>query len=56
MKEDFQSYPEIIFIEATYILTELRPPVYIFLVEDSMGESKIASVGHIVSENAESGC
>ena len=54
MKEDFQSYPEIIFIDATYKLTELRLPVYIFLVEDSMGESEIAGVGLLMSENAES--
>ena len=54
MKEDFQSYPEIIFIDATYKLTELRLPVYIFLVEDSMGESEIAGVGLLMSEKAES--
>ena len=54
MKEDFQSYPEIIFIDATYKLTELHYPVYIFLVEDSMGESEIAGIGLLVSENAES--
>ena len=54
MKEDFQSYPEIIFIDATYKLTELRLLVYIFLVEDFMGESEIAGVGLLVSENAES--
>ena len=54
MKEDFQSYPEIIFIDVTYKLTELRLPVYIFLVEDSMGENEIAGVGLLMSENAES--
>ena len=54
MKEDFQSYPEIIFIDATYKSTELHLPVYIFLVEDSMGESEIADIGLLVSENAES--
>ena len=54
MKEDFQSYPEIIFIDATYKLTKLRLPVHIFLVEDSMGESEIAGVGLLMSENAES--
>ena len=51
MKEDFQSYPEIIFIDATYKSTELCLPVYIFLVEDSMGESEIAGLGLLVSEN-----
>ena len=54
MKEDFQSYPEIIFIDATYKLTELRLPVYIFLVEDFIGDSEIAGVGLLVSENVES--
>ena len=47
-----KSYPEIIFIDVTYKLTELRLPMYIFLVEDSMGESEIAGVGLLVSENA----
>ena len=54
MKEDFQSYPEIIFIDATCKSTELHLPVYIFLVEDSMGASEIADIGLLVSENAES--
>ena len=54
MKEDFQSYPEIIFTDATYKLTELRLPVYIFLVEDSMGESEVVGVGLLVTENVES--
>ena len=42
MIEDFQSYPEIILIDARYKLTELRLPVYLLLVEDCMGESEIA--------------
>ena len=54
MKEDFQSYPEIIFIDATYKLTELRLPVYIFLVEDFIGGREISGVGLLVSENVES--
>ena len=54
MKEDFQSYPEIIFIDATYKLTELRLPVYIFLVEDFIGDREISGVGLLVSENVES--
>ena len=48
MKEDFKSYSEVIFLD------ELRLPVYIFLVEDSMGKSKFVGVGLLVLENAES--
>ena len=48
MKEDFKSYSEVIFLD------ELRLPVYIFLVEDSMGKSKLVGVGLLVLENAES--
>ena len=35
--------------QLAYKLTELRLPVYLFLVEDSMGDSEVAAVGVVVS-------
>lgn len=53
MRDDFTSYPEIIFLDATYKLTELRLPVYIFMVEDSMGLSEVVGVALLVNESKE---
>ena len=37
MKQVFATYPELLCIDATYKLLELRFPVYIMLVEDGNG-------------------
>ena len=50
MREDFSSYPEILFMDATYRLTELRFPCYFFMVEDSLGLTEIVGVGLVVNE------
>ena len=44
MKSSFASYPEIIFIDATYKLNELRMPLYLMLVVDGNGQSEIVMV------------
>ena len=54
MEEAFSAYPEIVCIDATYKLTELRIPVYILLAEDGMGLSEIAGVALLGTEDAES--
>ena len=41
MKSSFASYPEIIFIDATYKLNELRMPLHLMLVVDGNGQSEI---------------
>ena len=46
MKKCLKAYSEIFFLDATYKLLELRLPVYLFMVEDSMGET----VGILVAE------
>ena len=44
MKTTFASYPEIIFVDATYKLNELRMPLYLMLVVDGNGQSEIVMV------------
>ena len=53
MLNDYKSYPEVLFVDATYKLTELRFPVYLFLVEDSNGSSEVAGVGVVANESGE---
>ena len=54
MKRTFQSYPEIIFVDATYKLLELQLPVYLIVCEDSNGSSEIVAMGILVTEDSES--
>ena len=54
MKDDFSAYPEILFIDATYQLTELRFPCFFFMVEDSIGLTEVVGVGLLVNETKES--
>ena len=41
MKVVYDSFPEILFIDATYKLNELKMPLYVMLGEDGNGESEI---------------
>jgi len=52
MREAFHAYPEIMFIDATYKLLELGIPLYLFLCEDSSGQSEVVSAAMLVSEDA----
>ena len=54
MKDVFAAYPELVCIDATYKLLELRFPVYIILVEDGNGQSEIAAVFLMLEETEES--
>ena len=54
MKETFNAYPEIVFIDATYKLLELGVPTYLLLCEDSNGQSEIVGVSLLVTEDATS--
>jgi len=54
MKASFRSYPEIVFIDATYKLLNLQLPVYIILCEDSNGQSEVAAVCLLVTEDKSS--
>lgn len=51
MKQCFDSYPEIIFLDATYKLLEIGVPAYLLLCEDSNGMSEIVFVCLLVMED-----
>lgn len=44
MKTTYAAYPEVLMVDATYKLIELRMPVYLMLVVDSNGQSEIVGV------------
>ena len=50
MKKAFDAYTEILFIDATYKLLELRFPLYIILIEDGNGQSEIAAAFLLLEE------
>ena len=50
MKHIFASYPELVCIDATYKLLELRCPLYIMLVEDGNGQSEVAAAFLLMEE------
>ncbi|XP_066936510.1 uncharacterized protein [Clytia hemisphaerica] len=50
MKINFEAYSEVLFIDATYKVNELRIPAYILLVEDSLGLSEVVGVALLVNE------
>lgn len=54
MKNCFDSYPEIVFIDATYKLLDINTPVYVMLVEDSNGQSEIVFTCLLVHEDRDS--
>ena len=54
MKRMFSSYPELVCIDATYKLLELRFPVYITLVEDGKGQSEVVVAFLLMEETEQS--
>ena len=54
MKMVYVAYPEVLLVDATYKLNELRMPVYLLLVIDSNGQSEIVGVfvTHLETANA----
>ncbi|XP_057309122.1 uncharacterized protein LOC130647329 [Hydractinia symbiolongicarpus] len=53
MKDAYEAFPELICVDATFKLTELRIAVDIMLVEDSMGQSEIVGVALLAMEDKE---
>lgn len=53
MKDYMHSFPEVLFVDATYKLLEIRLPIYLLLCEDSMGNSEVVSVGMLSVEDAD---
>jgi len=54
MKVVFAAYPEVLLVDVAYKLNELQMPVYLLLVIDSNGQSKIVGVfiAHLVTADA----
>ena len=50
MRQCFSSYPELVCVDATYKLIELRFPLYIMLVEDGNGQSEIVAAFMVLQE------
>ena len=44
MKFNFQSYPEVLVVDSTYKLNDLRMPLYIMLIVDGNGQSEVVSM------------
>ncbi|XP_071527088.1 zinc finger SWIM domain-containing protein 3-like [Panulirus ornatus] len=53
MKRNFERYPELLLIDATYKLNDVRMPVYLQLAVDGNGESEIVCVFVVVTEDTE---
>lgn len=51
MAELFKNYPEVVIFDATYRLNDRRMPLFVMMVIDGMGESELASLFIIESEN-----
>ncbi|XP_052061159.1 uncharacterized protein LOC127701314 [Mytilus californianus] len=50
MQRVFATFPEIIFVDATYKLNDRRMPFYVMMVEDSLGQSEVAAIALVNSE------
>ena len=51
MKQAFLAFPELLCIDATYKLLELRFPLYIILIEDGNGHSEVAAEFLLLEES-----
>ena len=54
MKSIFSSYPEVLLVDATYKLTDLRMPVYLMMCIDGNGQGEIVLVFLTAVETEES--
>ena len=54
MQKVFSAYPELVCVDATYKLLELRFPLYVMMVEDGNGQSEIAAIFLLVEETESS--
>ncbi|XP_055957380.1 uncharacterized protein LOC130010441 [Patella vulgata] len=53
MKKKYDCFPELLLVDVTYKLNDLRMPVFLQLIVDGNGESEIVCVYIVVSEFAE---
>ena len=50
MKQLYAAFPEVLFVDATHKVNELRMPLYIFLICDGNGQSEIVAAFLVASE------
>ncbi|VDI68983.1 zinc finger SWIM domain-containing protein 3 [Mytilus galloprovincialis] len=50
MQKIFSAYCDIVFVDATYKLNDLRMPLYVIMIEDSLGQSEVAAICLLNSE------
>ena len=50
MKKLYAAFPEVLFVDATHKVNELRMPLYIFLICDGNGQSEIVADVLVASE------
>ena len=53
MKATFNAYPDLLMLDATYKLNDLRMPVYLLIIVDGNGESEIVGVWIVLNEDKE---
>ena len=44
-------FPEMVFIDATYKLNDLRMPIYLFVIEDGIGKTEIVALWMVAKED-----
>ena len=50
MKFNFQSYPEVLMVDSTYKLNDLRMPLYLMMIVDGNGQSEVVYVPHFFGD------
>ena len=51
MRHMYHCFPEMVFVDATYKLNDLRMPIYLFVVEDGNGETEIVALWIVAKED-----
>ena len=51
MQEMFSYFPELLLMDATYKLNDLRMPLYIMMIVDGNGKSEIVALWIVASED-----
>ena len=51
MRHMYHCFPEMVFVDATYKLYDLRMPIYLFVVEDGNGETEIVALWMVAKED-----
>lgn len=51
MRHMYHCFPEMVFVDATYKLNDLRMPIYLFVVEDGNGETEIVALWMVAKED-----